>query len=647
MATASSGLFDKPKFRHDQLVAESISIDDGGRFVDVMDPDSGNVFRFYEVEFSLACAMDGERDVAGIVQWAKEELGLSPTQTEVRNVIATLGELGYLDQTAAAKAAAAAPPARVAARDPELAPGVVVPAQQPRAATPANDIALGHAGTSRAPATPELPKAPDLALGAPGAAAAKPPRAPVEDVPLGAPGRRTPLPFEAPKPQVSDVSLDLSEHMGVKPADVKEAVRASKVMSAVDVPKDLLDALEEPTVPAPIPKPSVAPVVAKPVVAPVAEKPAIVAKSVTKPIVVAKPPVVEKPAEKLPVAPPTKRTSPILIVLLILVLGAGGAYVLWKYVLTSSNESGTTGMTRQPEPAPPPVVKEPPPPPKPDPVKLAIDTPAVVDVKAPAALTIESVETAKTVKRDGVVVKLVGYKQQDTALALVQTSVTKRKADVAKLETDLEAAKTANTAAKVKDLETQLEAKKKGLVEKESELAKKTEDLAKLAIKAEADGELKVVAKAGKVAADAPLFTITPAPVLIATFKSSEAKQDSYVYVAITGEDKKLVCRVSQTDANGAKVVCPEDAALSGKEVTLAGEAPAPDIAAPVPAEKPAEKPTEPKPVQPKPAQPKPTQPKPVEPKPADPKPADPKPADPKPADPKPADPKPAEGSGN
>ena len=84
-----------PRFRQD-LVAEPI--DDGGaRFIDVMDPDSGNMFRFYEVEYSLACAMDGERDVAGIVQWAQEELGLTPTPAEVRTVIATLGDLGFID----------------------------------------------------------------------------------------------------------------------------------------------------------------------------------------------------------------------------------------------------------------------------------------------------------------------------------------------------------------------------------------------------------------------------------------------------------------------------------------------------------------------------------------------------------------------
>jgi hypothetical protein len=663
MATASSGLFDKPKFRHDQLVAELV--DDGGRFIDVMDPDSGNVFRFYEVEFSLACAMDGERDVASIVQWAKEELGLSPSQAEVRSVIDTLGELGYLDQTAQAKAAAAAPPARVpaaAAREPELAPGVVV-GKQPRAATPGLDIALGSAGTPTAPATPELPKAPDLALGAPGAPAAKPPRAPVEDVPLGASGRATPLPFEAPKPQqVSEVSLDLSEHMGVKPADVKEAVRASKVMSAVDVPQDLLDALEEPTAASGPPTPVAAKPVEKPIPTPVAkpvekpvvaEKPAIVAKPVERPAEkpverpaekpIEKPIVVadKKPVDKLPVAPTQKRVSPVLIVLLILVIGAGGAFVLWKYVLTNSNESGGTksSMTTQPRPAPAPVVQEPPPPPKPEPVLLAIDTPAVIDVKAPAATTIEAIETAKTVKRDAIVVKLQGYKALADAAKAVQSGLDKRtKPEIAKLEADLDTAQKANAVAKVKELEKQLEDKRKTLADKEADLAKKTEEAAKLAIKAEADGELKVVAKVGKVNVDAPLFTITPSPVLIATFKSSEAKADSYVYVAVVGDDKRLVCRVSQTDANGAKVICPHDASLSGKEVSLVGAAPAPDPNAPPPEAPPtpAETPAEPKATpQPKPAQPKPAQPKPAQPKPTEPKSTEPseKPAEPKPAD--------------
>jgi len=69
-------------------------------------PDSETLFRFYEVEYSLACGMDGERDVPGIVKWAQEELGLSPTPQEVRTVIATLGDLGFI----ATGEAAATPP---------------------------------------------------------------------------------------------------------------------------------------------------------------------------------------------------------------------------------------------------------------------------------------------------------------------------------------------------------------------------------------------------------------------------------------------------------------------------------------------------------------------------------------------------------
>ena len=83
---------DRPRFRQD-LVAEPIE-DGATRFIDVLDPDSGVLFRFFEVEYSLACAMDGQRDVAGIVKWAEEELGLKANANEVRNVISTLGNLG-------------------------------------------------------------------------------------------------------------------------------------------------------------------------------------------------------------------------------------------------------------------------------------------------------------------------------------------------------------------------------------------------------------------------------------------------------------------------------------------------------------------------------------------------------------------------
>nr|MBA3820359.1 hypothetical protein [Deltaproteobacteria bacterium] len=225
--------FERPRFRQD-LVAEPIE-DQGGTFIDVMDPDSGNVFRFYEVEFSIACAMDGERDAAGIVQWAKEELGLTPSLGEVRSVIATLGELGYLapvDQASAAREAAAGA-SKAASR--ELAPGIVVgtPARKPDAI----DVELGSAGTPPQAAGAALAKAPDFDLGAPGApVAAKPSRAAAEDVALGAPGR------VADASSKADVSLDLADHAPVRADDVKEAVRQSKVMAAVELPKELVAA---------------------------------------------------------------------------------------------------------------------------------------------------------------------------------------------------------------------------------------------------------------------------------------------------------------------------------------------------------------------------------------------------------------------
>ena len=102
-----------------------------------MDPDSETIFRFYEVEYSLACGMDGERDVPGIVKWAQEELGISPSPQEVRTVIATLGDLGFI-----AVGEAMAQPTEPAARV------VVTPQAKPYAPT---ELALDPAAAPRAP----------------------------------------------------------------------------------------------------------------------------------------------------------------------------------------------------------------------------------------------------------------------------------------------------------------------------------------------------------------------------------------------------------------------------------------------------------------------------------------------------------------
>ena len=253
-----------PRFRTD-LVAEPID-EDGQRFIDVIDPDTGSAFRFYEVEYSIACAMDGARDLSGLVDWAREELGISPSPNELETVIATLGDLGYL---AAAGAGFEA----------ELAAGVVAPTYgEPEVAAP--DIELGAGGVSSgwsAPVAAPLPAAGDVELGMAGGGEPRSAPAPVAlDAGLGpagaAPSADHPMvsaqdamepsatlrpssrpsmegyddgPTNLPEPSAGDfdddeVSVDLSEHLAIHPSDVKEAVRASQVMKAVDVPPELL-----------------------------------------------------------------------------------------------------------------------------------------------------------------------------------------------------------------------------------------------------------------------------------------------------------------------------------------------------------------------------------------------------------------------
>ena len=251
---------EKPRFRQD-LLAEAID-EQGAKFIDVMDPDSGTAFRFYESEFSLACGMDGERDVPGLVQWAKDELGLTPSTHEVQTVIATLGDLGYLDMAAASKAAASDVPAAAASAPAAAAPPIEAPAA----------AAAAVAAASKAPAAASRPAA---AASKPAAAASKPAAA------VGT---------------TSEVSLDLSEHLAVGREDVQEAVRQSRVMAAVEVPPELA----EPPVAAP-------PVPTKQPERPVS-RPPVEAKQPERPV--SRPPVEAKQPERPVSRPPVEAKQP-------------------------------------------------------------------------------------------------------------------------------------------------------------------------------------------------------------------------------------------------------------------------------------------------------------------------------------------------
>ncbi len=406
----------RPRFRTD-LVAEPID-DDGQRYIDVIDPDTGNAFRFYEVEYSIACAMDGERDLSSLAAWAKEELGIAPSTDELATVISTLGELGYLE--AADSAAAAASFA-----DELLARGVVAPKPAPEVVERAPDVELGAGGLTagwNVPATAAFAAAQppaeveDVELGYSG-----PPAQPVQaaldsmDLDLGASGRAdlsgdmppaTAPPYELaptlrpstkpdsdddgptnlPRPAQGDfdddeVSVDLSEHLAIRPQDVKEAVRASQVMKAVDVPPELLAQLDEreaqiaaaaeaakqaardaqvaavPTKtpvaidipPAPVELPPPAMAKPEPVKAPVELPREPVA--VGKPKVKSEPAPIAKPEPKAatPVEAPRKGTSPVLVALLVLVIVGAAAFAVWKFVIdkpgagpgTASGETGS------------------------------------------------------------------------------------------------------------------------------------------------------------------------------------------------------------------------------------------------------------------------------------------------------------------
>jgi hypothetical protein len=513
----------RPRFRQD-LLAEIVE-EGGQRFIDVADPDSGHVFRFFEAEYSLACGMNGERDVAGLVKWAQDELGFSPSANEVQAVIAQLATLSFVGKDrgvdAVATKAVAAQQAAAPKAD-ELAKGIVVGKQANANANA--EVELGRAGANVASRDEKLPAA-DFALGASGAGAARQqPKAPVEDIALGAPGVAEP-PRKTPTPP-SDMSLDLADQFALKPGDVKEAVRQSKVMTAVEVPKDLLEAeakpakpiekkpepkpepvKPEPVKPEPVkakepekkPEPKPEPVKPEPVKAkepesrskPQAEK---------KPVELSKPPVVEKQ----PVAPPAPKqgVSPILISILILVVIGAGAFFVWKFVINKEETAQNT---------PPPKKVDPPPPPPPAEAssKVVMETPPAFEVKAGNAGAIETIEAAdKDVKAGDVIATLVGAKA-------AQTEIDKLGADIAKLQPAVDTATTAletetgkeNNEAGVKAAQAKLDRAKKPLNDKQTAQKTKQADLEKLVVKSPGDGKLALAGEAplavgAKVTAD-------------------------------------------------------------------------------------------------------------------------------------------------
>lgn len=223
----------RPRFRTD-LVSKPVE-ENGQRFVDVTDPDSGKTFRFYEVEYAVACAMNGARNVGDLVDWARAELGLEPSPSELETVISTLGDLGYLANGANLDVD------DLALGSPGRSPMDSGPAARPAA----EEFELGVAGRSPmgGPPKPEGPQPAALELGAAGVSGGAPP--PAFDLDSKPPQPASP----EPQPAAADLSVNLGEHLSIGTDDVKEAVRQSKIMEAVPMPADVMNEMEAPREP--------------------------------------------------------------------------------------------------------------------------------------------------------------------------------------------------------------------------------------------------------------------------------------------------------------------------------------------------------------------------------------------------------------
>lgn len=648
----------RPRFRTD-LVAEPIE-DGGHRYIDVVDPDTGNGFRFYDVEYSLACAMDGERDVEGLVVWAKEELGIEPSSNELATVISTLGDLGYLADGAAAPLEA----------DTELAPGVYA-APRGADAPPVEDVELGQGGAAAyAPEDVALPRGDfELGMSGGGAPTLRTPSEAVSGPELGAAGgpremvmefeAPTPPPAEAPyasmrpttrpdaeddgptnlpNPATSDfdddeVSVDLSDHLAISASDVKEAVRASKVMKAVDLPADLqaqLDSSERELAAAKEAAERVAAERAEAQRAAEAQRLAeeraaeeraaaerLAAEAAARPPVeLPRPPVGvsrpksttaerpnERPVEKTPAVSvakePVKTPAPsgggaMRTVLLLLLLLAVGAAAYWFGVLkkplpwkkASDTPAETAGPGPGPatgagpstgavQPTPPPT---PPPPPPPPSATLAESAGAPTDVTAGQVGVVEFIAAeGSTVAAGDPLVRFKGNPAWASKLVGldydIDNRVPKQIADATKAR---DAAQASGNAAQVKRHQATIDERTKRLADKVNERQAIRDSQDALTVKSPAGGVVAMkIAKGARSKADQVVATVTPAPVLSASFTIPAGAKapavDASVRVAVKASpETKANCTVTAAEGVQVTVVCPADAGIAaGTEIIL------------------------------------------------------------------------------
>ncbi len=342
---ASAAFGDKPFFRYD-LQTEAIS-EDGQRYVDVTDPVRGSSFRFYEVEYAVACGMDGKRDLEGLVAWAKAELDLKTNTDELGAIVSKLGELSYLSDEALAQAsvlpafenAAEVSPFDEITKFSEGQPGIDVelgtsgksPIEREWDDEPAvsDDVELGNAGSTGFDRSKAPTRNPAVELGLAGTSQDTNEDTASED-PIAEPSR--------------SVSTDLSQSFRIDKNEVKEAVRASKVMSVATDPTELQDdydlGLPQEGIPEAVPES----VSSRSDISDSIADEANEADGAAAIVLPEKPVKVASPAEnedKTKTKEPRRNSaSMVLWVLLLLVVAGAAAYYYWEYVREQPDEKG-------------------------------------------------------------------------------------------------------------------------------------------------------------------------------------------------------------------------------------------------------------------------------------------------------------------
>ena len=543
---------EKPFFRYD---LQTEAIEDGGqRFVEVTDPNGGKSFRFFEVEYAVACGMDGERSLEALVEWAKSELDLKTTTDELGAIVSKLSELAYLGagESTASQAEAQDEPAAL----PEIPAAPVF--DEPSSGI---EVELGTSGKS--PLREERPAPPavaaDFELGVAGVGEAERSNRDSRDtanMALGAAGNEDVV--EAPQDDFvsgpsKEVSTDLSQTFRIDKDEVQAAVRASKVMSAVELPKDIGNelGLEQETLDPAIPE-------AIPLAADISESIADEAseassggKAIVLPEEPAKVAAVAEETKKKPKGPRRNSASMVLWILLLLSAAAFAGYYYMEYVREQPDEKGPAITPQQAKAQR--QAKEPAAPTVPTSAIKVVAAP-IEDVVAGRDGLVSWVVAAKTQVAEGdELVRLSGHERADK-------TIDRHNKSLASYEAQLKIAKARNRA-KVATIESNVARKKLDL-----ELANEKRNA--FIIRASIAGVVEPMVKpSAQIKAADVVANITgkaSALVAFALPKGTTAAVGDQMDVVAKGDaELKASCTVTEAAGQDVTLSCPTDSGFA------------------------------------------------------------------------------------